>query len=1212
MAYKLQYTADGYPFYTEDDSGNNDAVSTGISPGPLPTDVSTLRDYAATLPAQQPNPLPTHNTYVQTAGEKAASILTGGMGQERYQFFPERIVRSALSLPTDVMQGKVQTPIVSPTVPISEDSQDELLQRVQDMAALMGGGGVAMAEKGAVGSAGGKLIQPQDLVNEAFHGTPKTGFNRFQVPDAANEYMPDRALGVHVTKDPVIANHFAEGTGSKRDTVENGAVYPVKIPDDSHFLEVDQPLLPYIKDRSTPKTANNVHSDQNQIEQLIYKTAFQKDPEMLARYLTEARAVPKEAATKLANDMVAGKSVTLPVDGPNYDLDRFVRNFNGKPYNAADRAKAVDLFKKEMQSQGYVGLKYINTSPMETAGAKDPTSYVIFDPSKHIKSKYTNTLMSDTSKPGTVLAALENRAPAPPFYSAVENAVNTASLKSAPAKQWLSTIANAKGVKPEELNWTGLKDYLGEQSGPVTKEQVQEYLQANKVGVQEVNKGQAGIHVEPNEEEPHILQVYRADDPTGEHSGMVGEIIKQPNGLFKLNVPELARAEFATQQEAENYIIRNTDFGAVTKYHKYQLPGGEPRSYREKLLTLPQRNRPGYKIVPNPEGNGFSIQRPNGAYIKSFGDKPASWATEHLARETGLPYAQREANEIASSFGPILKDINTVKDIQDARLYNSAFKETLKNYNDQQALDLVNEAKQVGEYQLPYKSSHWDEPNILAHIRQNDRVVVGENGQNDIRPSSHIEEIQSDWHQAGRSKGYKLSKEEQDKLEPEFNRIDNKIVNSGDEQVMGEPHIDTAVKMAVDRKIITQDEANTYLRYNDSTKIGAVPDAPFKKTWLDLALKRVIREAAEQGKDRISWTPGEAQAARYDLSKQIKSLAYKQNADGTYTLSGTLPNGSGHMFGENIKKEELPDYIGKEIAEKISNNEGKDVNFAANNEPTDIRKELRGLDLKIGGEGMHYFYDVMLPKALEKLTGEKMKVGNSSTGKGYTLENQHGIQSYGGANLEAAKKSLEMKLTNSNDKTWKIKDIDAQKVNYIDLPQSVKDTALHKGFPLFSSGMMLNPIQGNPPGLTPLNHDPFSRGEPHDDPEVNNKDDVPYLAGASNTPSGLPVNIDRRMPRYDPKLLKPDGQPADLWKYLKIHELEEYHNMRLGMSYPKAHKDKATPAERAAVEADGVNWKEYEHIMDGYLKEIEHEKGVHPPANLYTKPYAHDKSKLNG
>jgi len=193
-------------------------------------------------------------------------------------------------------------------------------------------------------------------------------------------------------------------------------------------------------------------------------------------------------------------------------------------------------------------------------------------------------------------------------------------------------------------------------------------------------------------------------------------------------------------------------------------------------------------------------------------------------------------------------------------------------------------------------------------------------------------------------------------------------------------------------------------------------------------------------------------------------------------------------------------------------------------------------------------------------------------------------------------------------KNWK--NSNNQKVNYIDLPQSVKDTAMHKGFPLFSSGLMLSPIEGNPPGLQPLKHDPFSQGEPHDDPEVNNKDDVPYLAGASNTPSGYPVNIDRRMPRYDDKLRLPNGQPADLWKYLKIHETTEYPHMKLGMSYEKAHKE-ATAAERAAVEADDVNWNEYEKIMDGYLSEIEHEKPKQLPPNLYTKPYAHDKSKLN-
>ena len=46
---------------------------------------------------------------------------------------------------------------------------------------------------------------------------------------------------------------------------------------------------------------------------------------------------------------------------------------------------------------------------------------------------------------------------------------------------------------------------------------------------------------------------------------------------------------------------------------------------------------------------------------------------------------------------------------------------------------------------------------------------------------------------------------------------------------------------------------------------AGVPNAPFKSSWPELALKRMIREASEQGYDAIGWTPGEVQAARYDL-----------------------------------------------------------------------------------------------------------------------------------------------------------------------------------------------------------------------------------------------------------------------------------------------------------------------------------------------------------
>jgi hypothetical protein len=51
-----------------------------------------------------------------------------------------------------------------------------------------------------------------------------------------------------------------------------------------------------------------------------------------------------------------------------------------------------------------------------------------------------------------------------------------------------------------------------------------------------------------------------------------------------------------------------------------------------------------------------------------------------------------------------------------------------------------------------YRSSHFDQPNILAHMRLNDRVVDGKN-------TLFIEEIQSDWHQAGRKKGYETGLE---------------------------------------------------------------------------------------------------------------------------------------------------------------------------------------------------------------------------------------------------------------------------------------------------------------------------------------------------------------------------------------------------------------------------------------------------------------------
>lgn len=145
-----------------------------------------------------------------------------------------------------------------------------------------------------------------------------------------------------------------------------------------------------------------------------------------------------------------------------------------------------------------------------------------------------------------------------------------------------------------------------------------------------------------------------------------------------------------------------------------------------------------------------------------------------------------------------------------------------------------------------YKSSHFPEQqNPLAHIRVNDRIDA------DGKKMLLIEEVQSDWHQSGRDKGYKSeAKNEyfrQIELEKKF---DAKTI-SPTEQI----------------------ELENLVRRRAATPLtNRVPDAPFKDTWYQLALKRAIQHAAENGYDRIGLTTAEQQIKRYPDEKNVKGM----------------------------------------------------------------------------------------------------------------------------------------------------------------------------------------------------------------------------------------------------------------------------------------------------------------------------------------------------
>mgnify|MGYP001603140338 CR=1 FL=1 len=161
-----------------------------------------------------------------------------------------------------------------------------------------------------------------------------------------------------------------------------------------------------------------------------------------------------------------------------------------------------------------------------------------------------------------------------------------------------------------------------------------------------------------------------------------------------------------------------------------------------------------------------------------------------------------------------------------------------------------------------FHNNHFDEPNILAHARINDRTIDG-------KKALFIEEIQSDWHQKGRKGGYEESGRVQKLQEQVKNLIRQQDAIANDTSKDLEWHDLRKKEQAL------HDEINSIEK--------SVPDAPFKKTWHELMFKRLLDKAVKEGYDKIAWTTGEQQASRYKLSKQIKGINWSPVKNTTTT-----------------------------------------------------------------------------------------------------------------------------------------------------------------------------------------------------------------------------------------------------------------------------------------------------------------------------------------
>lgn len=506
---------------------------------------------------------------------------------------------------------------------------------------------------------------------------------------------------------------------------------------------------------------------------------------------------------------------------------------------------------------------------------------------------------------------------APTFFSQLTRSLKGAKQEKAPASDWLAIISKLPGVKAEEIEATGIKEFLQLRGkDQVTKAELIEFAEANGVQVEEVTLGDMADQ----------------DRRRAEIDAEIREMARR----FKIEPDNF--------EDKLNALIAERDKmppSRPTKFSNYTLPGGE--NYKELLLTLPEdQNRA---------------------------------AAARSAR----------VKELIAERDELQKQVDAFR----ARGLRGDIERQLRNANVQ--IDLaMKESKDPNAF----RSSHFDQPNILAHIRFNERTDA------DGNKVLFIEEIQSDWAQKGKREGFATN------------------TNGWTAQLLSDPDAGFTHWQIKDA------DGNDVTKIVGGTQESAIrkaaegiPTAPFvtdTKAWVGLSLKRMIRYAAENGFDRIAWTSGEQQAERYDLSKAVDSISWNSavlNDNTVYVTLKGLKGVSNQDLEIGVTKstgiirvtdigapsewegKNLADVIGKDIADKIL--------------ATD-KGELKGEGLKVGGEGMKAFYDRIVPQVandiLKKLGGGKVGTVGLLGGK----KTEAGWESTGGDTTARATTKIEL------------------------------------------------------------------------------------------------------------------------------------------------------------------------------------------------------------
>ena len=611
---------------------------------------------------------------------------------------------------------------------------------------------------------------------------------------------------------------------------------------------------------------------------------------------------------------------------------------------------------------------------------------------------------------------------ASPWFSRLENTLQA----KLPEKADVGQIKNIISTLPkEEVDWRGLNDFLEQKHGQIPKADVMEQLKQNPVDIGETTlAGKPSDYRRPartiNEDEDLPQEVIAKAEQLRQEEGdrALEDFYWEPGDGYGTEPIDM------TQENIEHGTGQKDLWGKeiqpLPEKHMVMY-GGDPVMHDDLPQYWAARSTPdeeGHAIFPDEDSareayyeyiQDDEMRARDEAYRQWENDHPVEDFYEDAKNELGYvpPEEIEEPEQLPAGPGAGPTKFESYS-TPGGTNYREVLMTLPGNGKDYGSLDIMNMAKDLakesgedwdnlgpnGRQQFErtasnmiaskeqnFRSGHWDEPNVLAHIRLKDFADPATG-----KKTLLVDEIQSDWHQRGRAKGYKTP------LPPPAPTMDTFIVEQTPDQyiVKAEGMKPLAIgKGTVDSEYNAKSYASQYwqkqreeMRANQSMR-DMVPNAPFKKNWQELAFKRALQEAVAGGYDEMAWTTGEQQADRYSLAKQVNTIDVQpvESADpafkGNKVVEIQLHGGGNIHLGVNkdgvvqntnryqneLNGKSLDEIVGKEMAQKIMAGTG----------------EISGEGLKVGGEGMKGFYDKILPDFANKyLKKYGVKVGETA------------------------------------------------------------------------------------------------------------------------------------------------------------------------------------------------------------------------------------------